>query len=263
MDKKKPVQKRTTLQKIAYILRPFVVYMLVKTVAMITLALIIRSLPVRGIGAWATWINENLNMASAFINALASLAAVFFVLDDFLREAAVFGEVDIDASVFSQLISFFKNSFFGIKSLLACAALGGVSAICLNIAIALISDFMSQVLRTQGLLGSDKYEAVKQIQYSVPFAAGLVLYVLIAPLVEEIVFRGIIFNRIRHFYSVEKAVAFSALLFGAFHANLPQFIYGACMGAAMAICYERTKCFYAPLLFHMAANAAVFMAAAG
>ena len=260
MDKKKPIQKRTTLQKIAYILRPFVVYMVVKTVAMITLALLIHSLPVHGIG---TWVKENSNMASAFINALASLAAVCFLLDDFLKEAAVSGEVDIDASVFSQLISFFKNSFFGVKSLALCAMLGAVSAMGLNMAIALISDFLAQVLRTQGLLGSDKYEAVKQIQYSVPFVSGIILYVLIAPLVEEIVFRGVIFNRIRHFYSVEKAVAFSALLFGAFHANLPQFIYGACMGAIMAVCYERTKCFYAPLLFHMAANAAVFVVAVG
>lgn len=259
MDKKKPVQKRTTLQKIAYILRPFVVYMVVKTVAMITLALLIPSLPVQGIGVW---VKENSNIVSAFINAVASLMAVFFLLDDFLKEAAVSGEVDIDASVFSQLISFFKNSFFGIKSLAICTVLGAVSAMGLNMVIALISDFLAQVLQTQGLLGSDKYEAVKQIQYSVPFVSGIILYVLIAPLVEEIVFRGVIFNRIRHFYSVEKAVIFSALLFGAFHANLPQFIYGVCMGAIMAVCYERTKCFYAPLLFHMAANAAVFVAAA-
>ncbi len=260
MDKNKLIQKRTTLQKLAYILRPFVLYMLVKTLAMIMLALIIRSLPASGLGVWA---EENANMTSAVINALASLTAVGFLLDDFLKAAASSGEVDIDAGVFVQLIDFFKNGFFGVRALLLCTALGAVSAVGFNILIMRISDFMTRVLQTQGLLGSARYEAVKQIQYSVPFALGLVLYVLISPLVEEIVFRGIIFNRIRHYYSAGKAVIFSAVLFGAFHANLPQIIYGVCMGLIMALCYERTRCFYAPLLFHMAANAAVFIAAFG
>lgn len=260
MNRKKPLQKRTVLQKTAYILRPFVVYTIVKTVAMITLALIVQSFPVPKI---VVWVQENPNMASAFINALASLMAVSFLLDDFLREAAVSGEIDIDANIFVQLINFFKNDFSGVKSLASCTMLGAVSAIGLNMAIMRISDFMTRVSQTEGLLGSGKYEAVKQIQYSVTFFWGLALYVLISPLVEEIVFRGIIYNRIRRFYSIKKAVIFSALLFGAFHANLPQFIYGVCMGIIMAYCYERTRCFYAPLLFHMAANAVVFVVAFG
>ena len=53
MDRKRIVQKRTTLlQKLAYILRPFVVYMLVKTVAMLTLALLVPSLPISGMAVW-------------------------------------------------------------------------------------------------------------------------------------------------------------------------------------------------------------------
>ena len=102
---------------------------------------------------------------------------------------------------------------------------------------------------------------MKQIKYSVPLLGGLVLYGVISPLVEEIVFRGVLFNRMKKFYSVGRAVVCSALLFGAFHGNLPQFVYGTCMGALIALCYEWTGCFYAPLLFHAAANVAVFLAA--
>lgn len=261
MDRKRIVQKRTTLlQKLAYILRPFVVYMVVKTAAMLTLAVLIPSLPVPVITAW---VEENRHLLSAVVNAAASLAGVCFLLNDFLKEAAVSGEIDIDAGVFGQLFDFFKNGFSGVKPLVTCVVLGVVSAFALNGVIARLSDFMTRVSQTQGMLGSEKYEAVKQIQYSVPLVLGLVLYGIVSPLVEEIVFRGIVFNRVKRFYGVPKAVIGSALLFGAFHGNLPQFVYGTCMGVLIALCYEWTGCFYAPLLFHAAANVAVFLAAGG
>lgn len=248
INKKRIVQKRTTLlQKLAYILRPFVIYMVVKTAAMLTLAVLIPSLPVSGILAW---VEENSHMLSAVVNGVASLAGVSFLLNDFLKEADVSGEVDIDAGVLRQLFDFFKTSFSGVKSLVLCAVFGVVSAFVLN---AVIGRAMP------GALNAGKYGTVKQIQYSVPLFAGLVLYGIVSPFVEEVVFRGIIYNRIKKFYSVTKAVVFSALLFGAFHANLPQFAYGTCMGILIALCYEKTECFYAPLLFHAAANVAVFL----
>ena len=260
MSRKKGIQKRTTLlQKLAYILRPFVVYMVVKTVAMLTLAILIPSLPVSGIDVW---VEAHSYMLSAVVNAAASLIAVCFLLNDFLKEASVSGEVDIDAGIGKQLIDFFKTEFLKGKGALVCivcAVLGGVSAVGLNIAIMRLSAFMTRVSQTQGTLGSDKYEAVKQIQYSVPVILGLLLYGVISPLVEEIVFRGILFNRIRRFYEAKKAVLFSALLFGAFHGNMPQFVYGTCMGVLIALCYERSRSFYAPLFFHMAANVVVFL----
>lgn len=258
---KRVYRKRTTLlQKLAYIVRPFVVYMVIKTAAMLTLALLISSLPVSGMDVW---VEQNSNMLSAVINAVASLIAVCFLLGDFLKEVAVSGEVDIDAGQFRQFWNYIKNGFRdGIsrwKAVLLCAISGIVSAYALNVLIGLVSAFMTRVSQMQGTLGSRKYETVEQIQYSVPLFLGLILYGIISPLVEELVFRGIIFNRIKRFYSSQKAVIFSALLFGAFHANLPQFIYGTCMGMLMALCYERTDCFGAPVAFHMAANVAVFV----
>lgn len=261
--KNKVIQKRNTLlQKLAYIVRPFVVYMVVKTAAMLTLAILISSIPVSGIDVW---VEQNSNMLSAVVNGLASVLAVCFLLEDFIKEAAVTGEIDIDAGIFSRLVNYVKNGFINGKSkwrqVLACAGLGIVCAFAFNLIISSISSFMAQMYHIQGTLGSQKYDEIEQIQYSVPVFVGIILYGIISPLVEEIVFRGIIFNRIKRFFSIKKAVIFSALLFGAFHANLPQFIYGTCMGAVMAICYERTDCFGAPAAFHMAANVSVFLAA--
>ena len=57
------------------------------------------------------------------------------------------------------------------------------------------------------------------------------------------------------------AVIASGVLFGAYHGNLIQGVYGGCMGILMAYLYERTHAFYIPCLFHAAANCVVYVVA--
>lgn len=245
------VQKRTKrTQKFAYILKPFVVYMLVKTAVMLVLAILIPSLPITGIAAW---VEHNAPQLSAVVNAAASMAAAAFLLKDFLIEVSTTGEIDIDQNVFRQFAGFLRHGFWGERkagnavSLILCALLGITASFALNILVELT------------MLRSEKYETVEAIQYSVPVWLGILLYGIISPMVEEMVFRGIIFNRTRKFFGVVKAAVFSALLFGFFHGNLLQFLYGTAMGMLMAVCYECCGCFAAPVLLHMSANLFVFL----
>ena len=256
----KKIPKRTTLlQKLAYILRPFVLYMLVKTAAMLFLAIAIPALPITGIAAW---VERNSYPLSAAVNGAASLAAVSFLLKDFLIEASTTGEVDIDKGIFGQMIGFVKTDFLGKRKyktvcLALCFVLGITASLALNIMVELAAQWSASA--GNRIFGSARYETVETIQYSVPVAAGIVLYGVISPIVEEIVFRGVIYNRIRKFYSMAAAVGGSALLFGMFHGNLPQFLYGTAMGAMMAVCYTYIGCFAAPLLVHMSANLFTFL----
>ena len=55
------------------------------------------------------------------------------------------------------------------------------------------------------------------------------------------------------------AVIGSALLFGAIHGNLVQMLYGTIMGIIMAILYEKYGKLLAPILFHGAANIAIYV----
>lgn len=255
----KKIPKRTTrLQKLAYILRPFVLYMLVKTAAMLLLAIAVPSLPIAGITAW---VERNSYPLSAVVNGVASLVAVSFLLKDFLIEASTTGEVDIDKGSFGQMIAFVradlseKRKYKAVR-LMLCIFLGITASLALNI----MAELAAQMSAPGGsLLDSGRYEAVEAIQYSVPVAAGIILYGIISPIVEEIVFRGVLYNRIRKFYSMATAVGGSALLFGMFHGNLPQFLYGTAMGAMMAVCYTYIGCFAAPLLVHMSANLFTFL----
>ncbi len=242
-------QKRTRpIEKAWYIVKPFILYTIIKTLAIFGLSLLVSSIPQDEI---SVWVANNSQLLSTTINGIAALIGVAFVLQDFLKEVAVTGEIDIDSGVIKQLLAWIKN---GIKhnkdkafQLAAVASLGITSALGLNILIEMMS------------IQSDKYSNVEAIQYSVPLWLGLILYGLVAPITEEMIFRGITYNRMKRFFGVVPCIIVTSLLFGGFHANLPQFLYGTAMGVLMALVYEWVKSFAAPLLFHMAANIVVFV----
>ena len=137
------------------------------------------------------------------------------------------------------------------------AALAAASSIGLNI-----------ILSLTGLVqNSAGYQRVAQNQYGVTFGVGLFLYTVISPLAEEVVFRGVLYNRLRrHFCGsgglpVSGAVFVSGVMFGIYHGNLVQGIYGCCMGILITWLYERTHDFRIPCLFHGAANCVVYLTA--
>ncbi len=105
---------------------------------------------------------------------------------------------------------------------------------------------------------SQTYQEVADRQYGVAFGIGIVLYGLVSPLAEEVVFRGVIYNRLRRFYGPVIGAVVSGIFFGAFHGNLVQGVYGACMGILIAYVYERQGSFFFPVLFHAVANLAVY-----
>lgn len=236
-------QKRTRLiDKVWYVIQPFVMYLVIKTAAMLLLSLAAASISV-----------TITNQANAVVNALASLIAAAFLVKDFLKEVTVTGEIDIDSSVIKQLMKWVQNGLKADKVKRKTMPLA-VTAL-LGIASALTFNILSELIQ----LKSAKYDEVETIQYSVPIWLGLILYGLIAPCVEEMVFRGILYNRMKRYYRLWVCVAGSSALFAVFHGNLIQLLYAFGMGILLAVCYEWVDCFAAPLLFHMAANVFVFV----
>lgn len=86
----------------------------------------------------------------------------------------------------------------------------------------------------------------------------LVLYgiviVLIPPLVEEMLFRGMILQSLRR-YGNGFAVIASALLFGFYHANFAQSVFAFLCGLAMGFVVIRTGSLLPSILIHMLNNA--------
>lgn len=83
---------------------------------------------------------------------------------------------------------------------------------------------------------------------------------ILFPILEEIVFRGFIFNELRKNISLTKAIGIQAFLFGILHINPVQGSYAFILGLLFAYVYIWTESIWAPIVFHIVINSYTVMA---
>ncbi len=111
------------------------------------------------------------------------------------------------------------------------------------------------MLPIDGILGD--YEAtMKAYGMSSPFIQLIVLGIL-SPIVEEVLFRGLVYKRLKIYYEASIAAYISAIIFGIAHFNLIQGLYAFIMGIIFAFVYEKYKSIFAPIIVHLTANIVV------
>lgn len=82
---------------------------------------------------------------------------------------------------------------------------------------------------------------------------------LIGPVVEELVFRGMIYGKLRRSFSMIPSMFISAALFGIIHMNWVQGIYAGIAGLALAYIYEKTQTIWASCLMHAIFNSSSYV----
>ena len=91
-------------------------------------------------------------------------------------------------------------------------------------------------------------------QYAAILPVGLICYGIITPIAEELLFRAIVYNKLKKFMKLTPALVVSAALFGMYHGNSVQGIYAFVIGALMAYMYEYFADFRVPVAIHIGAN---------
>lgn len=81
----------------------------------------------------------------------------------------------------------------------------------------------------------------------------LAVMVLIGPIVEEIIFRKVILDRVR-VYGDKFAIVFTAFVFGLYHGNFSQFFYAFALGVVFAYITLRTNTIKYSIIFHILIN---------
>ena len=84
---------------------------------------------------------------------------------------------------------------------------------------------------------------------------------VLAPLYEEIMFRGIFYAALRKRLGVTKAVLLSAAIFAASHMDINLFVGHFIVGVTLATIYERTRSLFPCFLTHMFWNSSVMLMA--
>lgn len=115
------------------------------------------------------------------------------------------------------------------------------------------------LLKIPALSNSSDYIQSYQDITSGGLGQTVVASCIVAPVLEELVFRGVVFCQMKDAFGAIVGVVLSALCFGAVHHNLAQFVYAAIMGVVLALMYNRMKRIYFPMLAHALANFAVLL----
>lgn len=77
---------------------------------------------------------------------------------------------------------------------------------------------------------------------------------ILAPIMEEILFRGLVYRRLKRYMPRWGAVLLGAGIFAVYHGNMMQILFAFPMALLIIWSYERWGTLTAPILFHMAAN---------
>lgn len=96
---------------------------------------------------------------------------------------------------------------------------------------------------------------------AVPFAANFVVVAFLAPVVEELMFRGLGFAAVRDMLGATAAIVVTALAFGLAHGLVVGLPVLTIFGAILAWLRLKTSSLYPPIALHALFNAAALIAA--
>lgn len=106
-------------------------------------------------------------------------------------------------------------------------------------------------------------------QANTPFVMAMILFVIVSPLVEEFLFRGLLYERMKQCFTVPVSILISALFFGIYHGNAVQGVYGFLTGLYLAYVYEQGQklcgkakagsALMIPMICHACANLIVYV----
>lgn len=100
--------------------------------------------------------------------------------------------------------------------------------------------------------GSENTQDIMAVTRAIPLFA--IIPAVIAPILEEIIFRKIIFGSLYKRTNFIIAALISALIFGIIHGEPQHILIYASMGFVFAFLYVKTKNIIVPILVHMTLN---------
>lgn len=106
---------------------------------------------------------------------------------------------------------------------------------------------------------SPTYKEISKEIYSDKQLYQLISAGLLAPVLEEITFRGILMGNLHKAFGKWVSILVSAVIFGAFHFNMVQFAYAAALGVVLGIVYDKCGQLISCILLHASANVFALM----
>lgn len=120
-----------------------------------------------------------------------------------------------------------------------------------------LDDGLMRLLQTWLPMSSTEERAFERLM--APGVATALTVCVLAPLVEEFLFRGLMLRAFLLRYPRGRAIAYSALYFGAAHLNVYQFCFAFGLGLLLGWLYERSQSLIPCLALHVGLNTVVYV----
>lgn len=131
----------------------------------------------------------------------------------------------------------------------------GLLAVIVVVTSACIGIGLNNVISMTPLVSmSAGYQEANAGFYGSTLVLELISSALLTPILEEFVFRGILFPRLKGIMPKMFALPVSALLFAVMHFNIVQFIYALLLGVVLALLMEMGGNVFYAMLGHMTVN---------
>lgn len=101
---------------------------------------------------------------------------------------------------------------------------------------------------------SSGYEQTMEALYSPSLGIQIICLGILIPVCEELVFRGLMYKRLREYSGFVISMFYSAIVFSFMHINIVQSVYAFFMAVVFAFVYEKYGSVKAPVIAHVAAN---------
>lgn len=86
------------------------------------------------------------------------------------------------------------------------------------------------------------------------FVPLFIAVVIVAPFIEEVMFRGLVFRVLEQKYALVTTVLLQGVLFGAYHMNIVQGAYAAVLGVILGLSLIWTGSIWIPIIIHFGNN---------
>ncbi len=120
--------------------------------------------------------------------------------------------------------------------------------------LAVVFNFLETVLLTVMMDFFSLDNTVQEDLFGSSFLIQILGVVIICPVMEEVLFRGLVYQRLKAYNEGWFAIFLAAALFAVYHGNAVQILFAFPMAIVIIGIYEKCGSLMAPVLFHIAVN---------
>lgn len=94
---------------------------------------------------------------------------------------------------------------------------------------------------------------------SIPIIVQIICSGILGPILEELVFRGIVYNKLKTFNNYKVSIILTSIIFALFHSNIIDSIYAFIVSFVLIYVYEKYRTLKAPILMHIGLNTTIIL----